>query len=398
VSLPTLVLKPARERAVQQRHPWLFSGAIGRLDNDAEDGKLVDVVSAGGEWLARGYLNRRSQIAVRLLTWEKEQAIDRDFWLGRLAQAIAGRTALEADPNITACRLVNAESDGLPGLVVDRYDDWLVLQALTLGMDERKVELAALLADLVKGIKGVYERSDVDVREKEGLTPATGPLWGQEPPDLVEVREGSYRFLVDLKGGHKTGFYLDQRENRSRLPDYCASAEVLNAFAYTGAFGVYALAGGAVRVTNVDTSVEALDLAQRHTVLNGFGNAGVSYEAQDVFSQLRAYRAAGRQFDVVVLDPPRFALSRSHIKRASRGYKDINWIAFQILRRGGVLFTFSCSGLVSRELFQKIVFGAALDAGREVQIIAHLGQSSDHPIALNFPEAEYLKGFICRVW
>jgi 23S rRNA (cytosine1962-C5)-methyltransferase len=294
--------------------------------------------------------------------------------------------------------LVNAESDGLPGLVVDRYDDWLVLQSLALGIDVHKAELVALLVDLVKGVKGVYERSDVDVREKEGLTPVTGLLWGQEPPDLVEVRESSYRFVVDLKGGHKTGFYLDQRENRDRLPEYCANAEVLNAFAYTGAFGVYALAGGAARVINVDTSVEALDLAQRHTVLNGFCMADVSYEPQDVFSQLRAYRAVGRQFDVIVLDPPRFALSRSHIKRASRGYKDINWIAFQIVRRGGVLFTFSCSGLVSRELFQKIVFGAALDAGRDVQIIAHLGQASDHPIALNFPEAEYLKGFICRVW
>jgi 23S rRNA (cytosine1962-C5)-methyltransferase len=398
MSFPTLVLKSGRERAVQQRHPWLFSGAIDRLDREAEDGKLVDVVSARGEWLACGYLNRRSQIAVRLLTWEKEQAIDRDFWRDRLAQAIAGRVALESDPDVTAYRLVNAESDGLPGLVVDRYNDWLVLQALTLGIDQHKAVLVDLLVDLVKDIQGIYERSDVDVRAKEGLMPATGPLWGQGPADLVEVRESGFRFLVDLKSGHKTGFYLDQRENRNRLPAHCAGAQVLNAFAYTGAFGVYALAGGAAHVINVDTSVEALDLSRRHVALNGFSNINVSYEAQDVFAQLRAYRAVGRQFDVVVLDPPRFALSRSHIRQASRGYKDINWIAFQILRRGGVLFTFSCSGLVSRELFQKIVFGAALDAGRDVQIIAHLSQASDHPIALNFPDAEYLKGLVCRVW
>jgi 23S rRNA (cytosine1962-C5)-methyltransferase len=281
---------------------------------------------------------------------------------------------------------------------VDRYGDWLVLQALTLGMEQRKADLVGLLVDLLDGVRGVYERSDVDVREKEGLGPSTGRLWGEEPPDLLEVLEYGYRFLVDVKGGHKTGFYLDQRENRHRLLTYCGDAQVLNAFAYTGAFGVYALAGAAARVINVDTSAQALDLAQRHVELNGFASADVSYETEDVFAQLRAYRAAGRQFDVIVLDPPRFALSRSHIKRASRGYKDINWIACQILRPGGLLFTFSCSGLVSRDLFQKIVFGAALDAGRDVQIIARMSQASDHPVALNFPEADYLKGLICRVW
>jgi 23S rRNA (cytosine1962-C5)-methyltransferase len=236
------------------------------------------------------------------------------------------------------------------------------------------------------------------VRKKEGLEATTGSLWGDEPPDLIEALENGYRFLVDIKQGHKTGFYVDQRENRARLPDYCAGGEVLNAFAYTGAFGVYALAGGAAGVTNVDTSEQALVLARRHVQLNGLSGAGVAYEAADVFARLRVYRAEGRRFDVIVLDPPRFALSRSHIRRASRGYKDINWIALQLLRRGGVLVTFSCSGLVSRELFQKIVFGAALDAGRDVQIVAHLSQAGDHPIALNFPEAAYLKGLICRVW
>jgi 23S rRNA (cytosine1962-C5)-methyltransferase len=215
---------------------------------------------------------------------------------------------------------------------------------------------------------------------------------------LIEVLENGYRFLVDLKAGHKTGFYLDQRENRARLPDFCEGAEVLNAFAYTGAFGVYALAGGAANVVNVDTSEPALALATRQVTLNGLPETGIVSEVADVFAQLRAYRAAERQFDVIILDPPRFALSRRHIKQASRGYKDINWIALQLLRPGGILFTFSCSGLVSRELFQKIVFGAALDAGRDAQIIAHLSQSGDHPVALTFPEAAYLKGLVCRVW
>ena len=398
MTYPRLTLKPKRDRSVRQRHPWLFSGAIARSD-DVQDGKLVDVVSAGGEWLARGYLNRRSQIAVRLLTWEREQAIDGAFWRGRLERAIAGRAALRAAPDVSAYRLVNAESDGLPGLVLDRYGEWLVLQALTLGMERHKRELVELLATLdLGGVRGIYERSDDQMREKEGLGSAVGLLWGDEPPELVEISEHGHRFLVDLRAGHKTGFYLDQRENRARLPAYCAGAEVLNAFAYSGAFGVYALGGGAAHVVNVDTSEGALALAGRHVELNGLASDRVTHENADVFGQLRAYRAAGRQFDLVVLDPPRFARSRGHLKRASRGYKDINWVSLQIIRPGGVLITFSCSGLVSRELFQKIVFGAALDAGRDVHIIAHLSQASDHPIALTFPEAAYLKGLICRVW
>ena len=414
MNLPRVTLKPKREHVVQQRHPWLFSGAIAQTEDTATDGGLVDVVTVDGEWLARGYLNRRSQIAVRLLTWEQERVIDEVFWREQLVRAIAGRAALVADPGTTAYRLVNAESDGLPGLVVDRYNDWLVLQALTLGIERHKETLARLLVELLDEIRGVYERSDVDVRAKEGLRPSTGPLKGATPPDLIEVLENGYRFLVDLKAGHKTGFYLDQRENRAQLPAYCDGAEVLNAFAYTGAFGVYALAGGAASVVNVDTSEPALALAARQVTMNGLRfddahpmrfddahpmpTADVVNEVADVFAQLRAYRAAERQFDLIVLDPPRFAQSRRHIKQASRGYKDINWIALQLLRPGGILFTFSCSGLVSRELFQKIVFGAALDAERDVQIIAQLSQAGDHPVALTFPEAAYLKGLVCRVW
>jgi 23S rRNA (cytosine1962-C5)-methyltransferase len=398
MSLPRLILKSKRDRSVRQRHPWIFSGAIACLDDVAEDGNLVDVFASGGEWLARGYLNRRSQIVVRLLTWEREQIIDNGFWRERLKQAIAGRAALVGDPRTTAFRIVNSESDGWPGFIVDRYGDWLVVQALTLGMEQAKEELVGVLVDVLDDVRGVYERSDADVREKEGLDPVTGVLSGEEPPDWVEILENGYRFLVDVKRGHKTGFYLDQRENRARLPAFCDGAEVLNAFAYTGAFGVYALAGSAANVVNVDTSPDALALAERQVELNGFDARRVAGEAADVFARLRAYRAASRQFDVIVLDPPRFAASRSHIRQASRGYKDINWIALQLLRCGGVLFTFSCSGLVPRELFQKIIFGAVLDAGRDVQIVGQLSQASDHPIALTFPEAAYLKGLICRVW
>jgi 23S rRNA (cytosine1962-C5)-methyltransferase len=280
---------------------------------------------------------------------------------------------------------------------VDRYSDWLVAQFLTLGVERRREELVGLLVGLVDGVRGVYERSDVDVREKEGLEQRTGLLWGEGPPEEIEIVENGRRFVVDVRRGHKTGFYFDQRENRARLPAFCAGAEVLDAFSYVGGFSVYAMTGGAAGVTLIDESAPALELAQRNLDLNGFGGAGVEWVEGNVFSILRGYRAQGRQFDVVVLDPPKFAHSEREVKRAARAYKDINLLAFQLLRPGGVLFTFSCSGAVSADLFQKIVFGAALDAGRDAQIVGHLVQGADHPVALTFPEGAYLKGLICRV-
>jgi 23S rRNA (cytosine1962-C5)-methyltransferase len=395
----TVVLKRNRARPVLQRHPWIFSGAIERVEGEVADGDVVEVRDAGRNWLARGTLNRRSQIAVRLLTWQQDEAVDRVFWRRRLAQAIAARQALADDPTTTAYRLVHAESDYLPGLVVDRYGEWLVVQFLALGVERRRDEIVAALVDLLAP-RGIYERSDVEVRAKEGLAQRAGPLWGEEPPDLVEVleNENGRRFLVDVRQGHKTGFYLDQRENRARLPGFCEGVEVLDAFAYTGAFGVYAATGGASEVTLVESSAPALDLARRHLTLNDLGHRNVEYVQGDVFSVLRGYRAQGRRFDVVVLDPPKFAHSEREVKRAARAYKDVNLLAFRLLRSGGVLFTFSCSGAVSADLFQKIVFGAAVDAEREAQIIGILAQGADHPVALTFPEGAYLKGLICRVF
>lgn len=395
-----VLLKRKRTRPVQQRHPWVFSGAIERIEGEATDGDVVDVRDAGRNWLARGYLNRRSQIAVRLLTWRQDEPVDGAFWRRRLERAIAARRALADDPATTAYRLVHAESDYLPGLIVDRYGEWLVVQFLTLGVERRRDELVGLLVDLVDGVQGVYERSDVEVRAKEGLGKRTGSLWGEEPPELVEVLENDHRFLVDVRRGHKTGFYLDQRENRARLPDFCSGAEVLDAFAYSGAFGVYAAAAGAKTVTLVDSSAPALALARRQFALVGQTpqSANVEYVEGDVFSVLRGYRAQSCKFDVVVLDPPKFARSEREVERAARAYKDINLLAFQLLRSGGVLFTCSCSGAVPADLFHKIVFGAAVDAKRDAQIIGHLAQGSDHPVALTFPEGAYLKGLICRVW
>lgn len=402
MTTPAVFLKPGRDKPVRQRHPWVFSGAIARIQGDPADGDIVEVRDAQGAFLARGMLNRRSQIVVRLLTWEADEAIDEGFWRRRLERAIAGRAPLAADPATNAYRLVNAENDGLPGLIVDRYDRFLGVQFLTLGIDRHKELLVALLADLLAP-EGIFERSDVDVREKEGLAPVTGRLWGAEPPPLVGIRETGLRFLVDMRGGHKTGFYLDQRENRrvfQRMLSAMPGAEVLNAFAYTGAFGVYAAAAGAGRIVHIDSSAEALALAREHMALNGFSEASGRDDAfivGDVFAELRRFRAAGRRFDAIVLDPPKFVYSAGQLPRATRGYKDINWLAFQLLRPGGLLFTFSCSGLVTPDLFQKIVFGAAVDAGREAQIIARLSHGPDHPILLSFPEGEYLKGLVCRI-
>jgi len=391
-----VILKRGREKPVLNRHPWIFSGAIKRVEGEVADGEVVEVADYRGRFLARGYLNRRSQIAVRLLTWDQGEVIGEDFWRRRLERAIASRQALAEDPCTNAYRLVNAESDLLPGLILDRYGDYLVVQFLTLGIEQWKAELVSLMVDLLRP-KGIYERSDVEVREKEGLAEVSGLLHGEEPPDLLEIRENGHHFLVDVKRGHKTGFYLDQRENRRKLIEYCRGKEVLNCFAYTGAFAVYAAAAGAGRITNVESSAEVLELARRNMALNGFVGRDDEYVEGDVFQVLREYRDTGRTFDLIILDPPKFAYSQHQVEAACRGYKDINLLAMRIIAPGGILFTFSCSSLVSPDLFQKVIFGASIDAGRDVQIVVKLSQASDHPILLAFPESEYLKGFVCRV-
>lgn len=387
-----VVLKRDREKPVQQRHPWIFSGAIDRVESNAPNGALVQVVDYQGNYLATGYLNRRSQIVVRLLTWDADERVDAAFWQGRLERAIAART-LPAGTD--ACRLVYAEADGLPGLVVDRYGDWLVLQALTLGIDLRKAELAALLQELT-GAQGVYERSDVDVRPREGLADVTGPLLGGDPPESLLVHENGLAFYVDIAHGQKTGLYLDQRANRQRVAAYCAGARVLNAFCYTGGFGVYA-GRQAAEVVNLDTSAEALAAARANWALNGLDPERLREIRGDAFVELRHLRDRGELFDVVILDPPKFAFSQAQVQAAARGYKDINMLGLRLLRPGGILATFSCSGAISAEFFQKILFGAALDVGREVRIVERLAQAPDHPVLLSFPEAEYLKGVIAQV-
>nr|MBC7244066.1 class I SAM-dependent methyltransferase [Chloroflexota bacterium] len=394
--MATIFLREGRERAVLNHHPWIFSGAIAYIEGNPKDGDVVAVADSKGHFLARGYLNQHSQITVRLLSWLEDEAIDRAFWERRIQQAVKRRPALLNSPVTNACRLIHAESDLLPGLIVDRYADFLVIQSLTLGIEQRKAEIVSILAELLQP-EGIYERSDVDVREKEHLSPSVGLLWGREPPPLLEIQENGLCFLVDIRHGQKTGFYLDQRDNRLRLMDYSCGRIVLNAFAYTGSFGVYAAKAGAERIVSVDSSGDALELARRNMQRNELVDRNNEYIAGDVFAVLRQFRAEGRQFDLIILDPPKFAYSQAQVQSACRGYKDINLLAMQLLRSDGILFTMSCSGLVTPALFQKVVFGASVDAQRDVQVLEKLSQATDHPILLSFPEGEYLKGFVCRM-
>lgn len=394
-----LILKKGRQKPVLNRHPWIFSGAISRVEGGPDPGDLVAVCDNQGHHLAVGYFNPASQIRVRLLSWDPEPNVDSSFWHSRLQKALNGRSLLFSNRKTDAYRLINAEADGLPGFVVDRYRDFLVIQCLTLGIDRRKEMLTELLAKSIQP-SGIYERSDSAIRHKEGLSSIKGLLWGESPPDELIVSENGLQFIVDVDQGHKTGFYLDQRRNRAliRQPSYVAGKSLLNVFAYTGGFSVYAASAEAGPIINVDSSIPALELAEKNMAINGFERSADQYIAGDAFEVLRHFRDQGQKHNVVILDPPKFAHGKGDITRASHGYKDLNLLALQLIQSGGLLMTFSCSGLISEDLFQKILFGATVDAGREVQIIQRLGQSDDHPVLLTFPESSYLKGFLCRVW
>lgn len=403
MSAPIIQLEKGRDKPVRDRHPWIFSGAIKKA-NDAEPGDLVTVLDSGGNFLGRGYYNSHSAIRVRLMTWQDEP-IDDAWWNRNLRRAIEARYAGQNMGWLhgNGERLVNAESDYIPGLIVDRYNDVIVLQALTLYIDQVKHHIADMLPSILQEygvtIHSVYERSDVDVREKEGLEESAGLLWGAEPPELVWFGQGDLRFPVDVRKGHKTGFYLDQRPNHALLAQLAVDqagteTRILNAFSYTGAFGLACLG----HITNVDASADALALAKQSYEKGHSRESEAEFVEADVFEYLRVLREEDEQFDVIVLDPPKFASNKHQIKAASRGYKDINLQAFHLVRPGGYLITFSCSGAVDRDLFQKIVFGALADSGRQAQIVRHLSAGTDHPVALTFPEGEYLKGLLLRVY
>jgi 23S rRNA (cytosine1962-C5)-methyltransferase len=329
-------------------------------------------------------------------TFNPDETFSKHFFNGRIKAAQNLRESLCIPNQTNAYRIISAEADGLPGLIVDRYDDILVCQFLSAGMEFWKSILVDKLQSL-PNVKTIYERSDVEVRKKEGLKPCQGLLWGDEPPALVEIKEHNIKFYVDIKNGHKTGFYLDQRDNRLLVKSYSDGAEVLNCFAYTGGFGIASLKGGAKHVTNIEDTTGLIDLIDKNLHLNKLDNQHCTNVKADVFQLLRRYEKEGKFFDLIILDPPKFADAQSHITRAARGYKDINILAFKLLRPGGLLFTFSCSGLIKMDLFQKIVADAAIDSGRDAKIIKWLGQSLDHPVKLNIPETSYLKGLCVGV-
>ncbi|MBI4525343.1 MAG: class I SAM-dependent rRNA methyltransferase [Deltaproteobacteria bacterium] len=389
--MPKLFLHKGREQPVVRGHPWIFSGAIQRVEGEVEVAGVADLYDSSGLWLARGCYNPKSQIRLRILTW-REEAIDKSFFARRLSHALERREqSLSGLTN--AYRLINGEGDFLPGLVVDRYGDYLVCQFFTAGMDGLKGMVIDALRHLFPRMS-IYERSEGSVREEEGLLPSVGPLSGDEPPELVVVEENQLKFLADLRGGQKTGFYLDQRENRILLHSLSREKAVLNCFSYTGAFGASALKGGARQVISVDSSRPALETARRVLDLNDLAAAADDLIRADVFSYLKN---CPRQFDIVVLDPPSLAHRRGDVAAASGSYKFLNLHALRVLRPGGLLLTFSCSQHIPQELFQKIVFGAAVDSGKRMQILKKLGQPIDHPVSLHHLEGEYLKGFLLGV-
>lgn len=392
--MPQLILKKGREKSLLRKHPWIFSGAVKDMKGSPRLGETVDVVAADGRWLALAAWSPESQIVARVWTFERDQPVDAEFFEHRLTDCVRLRTALGDVPE-RACRLVAAESDGLPGVVVDRYGDWLSGQFMSAGAELHKLDIARRLMEIT-GCKGFWERSDGDIRTREGLMPRAGHLWGDEPPELVEIDENPAKFLVDIRSGHKTGYYLDQRDNRRAVAHLAQGRDLLNCFSYTGGFGVSAMLGGAARCTHLDVSAPALALARENARINGLENASIEYREEDVFQALRTLRGQGRTFDAIVLDPPKFVESRQAVQKACRGYKDINLQALKLLAPGGLLFTFSCSGLMGDDLFQKVVAGAALDSGRDARIVRRFTQAPDHPVALAFPEGHYLKGLLVQ--
>lgn len=394
-------LVKGREKSVLRRHPWIFSGAVDAARSDAaESGEVVAVESSGGALLGWGAFSPASQIRVRMLSFDPQAFPDEAFVVGRVRDSIDRRSAMLAGGRTDAVRIVNAESDGLPGVVADFYAGHVVCQFTSAGAEARKAEIARAIIESCPGCRSVSERADVDVRRKEGLECREGlsVLEGEEPPALVEIHEGGVRILVDVRKGHKTGFYLDQREAREAAGAFAKGREVLNCFCYTGGFGLHAAACGAKHVTQVDVSADALAIARRNAELNfggGFADM-MEFAEADVFKYLRTCRDAGRKFDMIVLDPPKFAETKSQVMKAARGYKDINLLAMKLLAPGGILATFSCSGAITPELFDKILAEAAEDAKRDFQIAARTRQAGDHPVALSFPEGLYLKGVFLR--
>jgi len=387
-----VILKPGREKSLLRR-PWIFSGAIQKADENIVSGSTVDLLSSDKKFIARASYSPTSQIRARVWTFDDEP-IDKEFFRHKIRSSLAPRQMLNIESQSNSYRLIYAESDGIPGLIVDKYNEVLVLQSLTAGSEYWKETFADILLEET-GLSTIYERSDADVRELEGLTPKVGELRGTLSTTLITIQEFGLKFNVNFATGHKTGFYFDQRVNRLRVRELSKDKDVLDCFCYSGGFTINALAGGANSVVSVDSSADALEFCKENIVINDLPLDKHTSLEGDVFQLLRKFRDENRSFDMIILDPPKFAPTSAHAEKATRAYKDINLLAFKLLRPGGILVTFSCSGGVDAGLFQKIVAGAALDAGVEAQIVEHLSQGADHPVSLHFPEGAYLKGLVC---
>ncbi|ASC78010.1 23S rRNA (cytosine(1962)-C(5))-methyltransferase RlmI [Serratia sp. PGPR-27] len=391
-----LFLAKGREKSLLRRHPWVFSGAVQRVEGKALSGETIDILDSQGKWLGRGAYSPESQIRARVWTFQQDEEINIDFFIRRLQQAQSWRDWVAQRDGLDGYRLIAGESDGLPGITIDRFQNFLVLQLLSAGAEYQRPALLSALQHCYPECS-IYDRSDVAVRKKEGLPLAQGPVLGDLPPELLPITEHGMKLLVDIQQGHKTGFYLDQRDSRLAARNYSAGRRVLNCFSYTGAFAVSALMGGCAQVISVDTSQAALDIAKQNVELNKLDLNKAEFVRDDVFQLLRNYRAQGEKFDLIIMDPPKFVENKNQLASACRGYKDINMLALQLLNPGGILLSFSCSGLMPTDLFQKILADAAVDAGRDVQFIEQFRQAADHPVIATYPEGLYLKGFACRV-
>lgn len=386
---------------MHHRHPWLFSGAIARVDGAPQPGDIVRVSGSNGEFLAHAYFNPQSQIALRLLSWDEFDTIDGAWWTRMVERAIARRTTLQESSGTDAYRLIFSEADGLPGLVVDHYSDYLVCQFLTAGIERVRAHIVDVLWERLHP-SAMLDLSDNDVRKLEGLAPVGGVIRGAQPIETVTIRENGFRYAVDLSGGQKTGYYLDQRRNRSHVATLASGRRVLDCFSYTGGFTIPILASSPSSVTSIDSSEPALEILRSNVVMLVQDRpellvGEIEYSNANVFEELRKFRDQGRQFDMIVLDPPKLAASHSHVARAKRAYKDLNLLAIKLLSPGGILATFSCSGAITRADLQSVVGWAATDAKRRVQVVDQLGQGEDHPVLVSFPESEYLKGLVCIV-
>lgn len=389
-------LKKGKEKAVRQLHPWVFSGAIDQINGNPENGDIIMVTDSNNNFLAYGFFNNKSRVAVRLLEWNLETEINESWWRKKIRTAVKHRDELNnADTN--TYRLIFSEADFLPGLIVDRYADFLSVQILTSGIENIKHIILDELQQLLSP-KGIFDKSDASARAHEGMEASSGGiLLGTEPPQFVSVKENGILYQVNIAEGQKSGFYCDQRDNRKLVADHVKGKKVLDCFSYSGGFSLNAMANGAKELISVDSSALALDTLKRNMEINNFNGIPHRLIQSDVNKQLRTFREENEKFDVIILDPPKYAPSRSALTKASRAYKDLNRMAMLLLEEGGLLATYSCSGAVDISMFKQIIAWAALDAGKEVQFIQQFSQSADHPVRSSFPEGEYLKGLLCRV-